>query len=434
MPDIGERKLATIRRVSKIDPIEGADRIVKATIDGWELVTQKTNYQVGDLCLYFEIDSFLPVRPEFEFLRDKCFKSVAGLGDGFRIKTMKMKGVVSQGLSLPLSDFFDKEDDGRYFYIAPETKWERERLERREWVEPTRVFLEEGMDVTDYLGVKKYEKPAAGNGGGSKLGPTHARGGFPDFLQKTDQERIQNCLSGVLKWIYYGAPVVTEVFNPVVIENLNLGRVENSAESYYFKSGDQWFHKAAVRNDDETIAKRQQFEVTLKLDGSSMTVYHNDYSYGVCSRNFDLKRDEASLFWQQAADGIIAALVVVGKNVALQGELMGPGIQGNREGFATNQFFAFDVYDIDQSRYMTPDERFGFLRNLQGIGCGIQHAPALAHDYVLTETTTVNDLLKIADRASFNNPIAEGVVFKSLVAGGPTFKVINNKFLLAEKD
>src|SRR5438309_10635527 len=106
MADIGERKLATIRRISKIEPIEGADRIVKATIDGWELVTQKDNYRVGDLCVYFEIDSFLPVRPEFEFLRKGCFKSTKNLGDGFRIKTIKLRGQVSQGLSLPLGDFF----------------------------------------------------------------------------------------------------------------------------------------------------------------------------------------------------------------------------------------------------------------------------------------------------------------------------------------
>ena len=386
MPDIGERRLATIRRVSKIEPIPGADRIVKATIDGWELVTQKGNYEVGDLVLYFELDSFLPVREEFEFLRKGCFKSTTNLGDGFRIKTIKLKGQVSQGLSLPLSDFFEKDETG-YYYIRAETEEERAMLESRQWVDPVPVYLEEGMDVTEYFGVQKYEKPLPGPGG-SKLGPVHARGNFPSFLQKTDQERAQNCLAGVLKWIYYGEPTVTEVTDERLRYGLETGVVENKGDSVYFKSGDQWFHKHWLRNDEETIAQRQRFEVTLKMDGSSVTVYHNEYGYGVCSRNFDLKRDPDSLFWKVASP-LIPDLVFAEKNVAVQGELMGPGVQGNREGLIHNDLFIFDIYDIDQKRYMTPEERYEFLSRL---GDSYGEVPMVDPEFVLTEETTVQDL------------------------------------------
>lgn len=413
MPDIGERRLATIRRVSKIEPIPGADRIVKATIDGWELVTQKENYKPGDLCLYFEIDAFLPVREEFEFLRKGCFKSTTNLGDGFRIKTIKLKGQVSQGLSLPLSDFFD--------YNNQDCNWYKR--------DGSVDYLQEGDDLTEYFGVQKYEKPIGGPGG-SRLGPMNARGHFPSFLQKTDQERVQNCLGKVKKWIYYGEPQTVEVTDDITLENLEAGIIENSEHSYYFKSGDQWFHKLWLRNPDEVITERQVFEVTMKLDGSSVTVYNNEYEYGVCSRNYSLHRDAESVFWR-AASLILGDIVWAGKNVAIQGELMGPGVQGNREEFKDNSVFVFDVYDINNGRYMTPNERHEYIDKL---GPSINTVPDIDYRFVLEEEVTVQDLLEMADRGSIRHPISEGLVFKSHVVGGPSFKVINNTFLLKEKD
>ena len=110
------RKLASIRRVVEIKPIEGADAIEAIRVDGWWCVTKKGEFKVNDLCTYFEVDSFLPVRPEFEFLRKACFKSTKHLGDGFRLKTIKLRGQVSQGLALPitiLSSFGDYYKIGR---------------------------------------------------------------------------------------------------------------------------------------------------------------------------------------------------------------------------------------------------------------------------------------------------------------------------------
>lgn len=102
------RKLATIREVSEIRPIEGKDRIALATIDGWHVIVQKSEFNVGDKCVYIEIDSVLPETPWFEFLRSKKF----------RIKTMKMSNVVSQGIAFPLSIFENygtliKDNDGK---------------------------------------------------------------------------------------------------------------------------------------------------------------------------------------------------------------------------------------------------------------------------------------------------------------------------------
>ena len=113
------RQLASIRRISDIRLIAGADRIVVAQVDGWECVVQKDEFHVGDRVVYIEVDSVVPERPEFEFLRDRKF----------RVRTIKLRGQVSQGLVLPLS-------------ILPTGNYE------------------DGADVTDVLGVTKYDPQA----------------------------------------------------------------------------------------------------------------------------------------------------------------------------------------------------------------------------------------------------------------------------------
>lgn len=373
----GERKLATIRRISAIDPIPGADQIVKLTIDGWELVSQKDNFKAGDLAVYFEIDSFLPVRPEFEFLRPRCFKSTTNLGDGFRLRTIKLRGQISQGLAMPVGELFAYDHEKGLYYINHP--------------EHGHVTVGEGDDVTDLLDVKKYEQPIPAQLAG------RVKGNFPTFLRKTDQERVQNCFNSVKKWIGYKEP-------------------------------------ATPANDNE----RSNFEITLKLDGSSITMYHNDGQVGVCSRNLDLKRDYNNAFWYTAINArILPALVDFGRNVAIQGELMGPGIQGNREALQHNKIFIFDIFDIDAQRYLTPSEREIMLDDLEMSGIVdvryVDHAPVIGV-VSLDSYETVGDVLAVADRSSINNTVAEGVVFKSYLPNGPTFKAINNKYLLAEKD
>lgn len=87
------RKLASIQKIIGLEPIEGADNIMKAKVLGWELVIKKGEYAVGDFCIYCEIDSVLPNKPEFEFLKSK----------NFRIRTIRLRGQISQGICFPLS-------------------------------------------------------------------------------------------------------------------------------------------------------------------------------------------------------------------------------------------------------------------------------------------------------------------------------------------
>jgi tRNA-binding EMAP/Myf-like protein len=151
-----ERKLASIRTITDIQPIPNADSIEVVSIGGWKVVSKKGEYNVGDMCVYCEIDSFLPVLPQYEFLRKSSYKKMSDGTEGFRLKTIKLRGQVSQGLVLPIS-------------ILPEGK-----------------TLFEGMDVTDVLSITKYEPPIPASLSGQ------VKGHFPSFLQKTDEER---CLS-----------------------------------------------------------------------------------------------------------------------------------------------------------------------------------------------------------------------------------------------
>jgi len=155
------RKLATIEKISAINPIPDADQIERATIRGWNVVVKKGEHKIGELVVYMEIDSLVPERPEFEFLRPR----------GFRIRTIKLRGQVSQGIIFPLS-------------ILPDAV--QKMIEKAETFEGK--YNSEGFDVTDVLDVIKYEPPIPAELAGQVLG------NFPSHSIKTDEERIQNLI------------------------------------------------------------------------------------------------------------------------------------------------------------------------------------------------------------------------------------------------
>lgn len=152
------RKLASIRKVNKIEPIKDADRIELAHIDGWQVIINKGSVKENDLAVYFEVDSLLPCKEPFLFLEPRGRKQNDDGSEGYRLRTMKMKGVLSQGLLLPINSFPNSLDDDDDYEI--------------------------GEDVTDQLGVKLYEPPIPANLRGE------VKGNFPYFLVKSDQERI----------------------------------------------------------------------------------------------------------------------------------------------------------------------------------------------------------------------------------------------------
>lgn len=352
------RKLATIRQIKEITPIEGADLIVLVKVDDWQCIALKSEFSEGDLCVYFEIDSFIPLIPQVEHLRARAYKKM-GDREGIRIKTIKMKGQISQGLALPLSVLGPRED---IFPIGPGCV---------------------GADVTEDLGVEKYEAPIPAEMTGK------AKGNFPTFIRKTDQERCQNI----------GYRIFTE-------------------------------------------HARTRYEVTMKLDGMSFTGYVNRGNTGVCSRNWELKVDNDNannaLVKMFVDSNMQSALLPCGSNIAVQGELMGPGIQGNREKLASYKLFVFDIFDIDSQCQLSPADRAEVLHTLYSNGLNadmVRQVPLFAQDATLTELdiTDVAKLLADAEGPSMFHPVREGKVYKS-TDGQFSFKAISNAYLIKEKD
>ena len=179
------------------------------------------------------------------------------------------------------------------------------------------------------------------------------------------------------------------------------------------------------------------WEVTEKLEGSSMTVYLTDLDvlggyFGVCSRNMDLLKDENNTFWKVAIrDGIEEKMrgTILNRNVAIQGELIGPGVQGNIYGLSEPKFMVFDVYDISAGGYFPPEARRQFCEIL-----GLTHAPVLETHAKLYDCT-MESLIKSADGRSVlgSLPKREGKVYKCNELD-PSFKVISNDYLIGEKD
>ncbi len=150
-----KRKLASVQYVHHITPIEGADRIECVHVLGWQCVANKGQFQVGESCVYMEVDSFLPICECFEFLRGSSYKKNEILGEGFRLKTLKFRGQISQGLVQPLS-------------VLPEGEYQI------------------GDDVTELLGIRKWEVEERVTSSGTVIGD------FPNGISKTDELRVQS--------------------------------------------------------------------------------------------------------------------------------------------------------------------------------------------------------------------------------------------------
>ena len=331
---MSERKLATVRRIVAIEPIPGADAIEVATVGGWKVVTKKGEFAPGDLVTYCEIDSFLPVKPEYEFLRKSSHRTMGGV-EGFRLKTIRLRGQVSQGLLI----------------AAP-------------------ANAAEGEDVTEQLGILKYEPPVPANLSGRVRGP------WPPRVPKTDEERIQNM--------------------PEILES-------------------EW-----------------AFYVTEKLDGSSATYVLDRGEFYVCSRNLNLIEDPENSFWRVALDlGLAERMHARGGNFAVQGELIGPGVQGNRYKLAKAEVRLFNAYDIDRHGYFTWDELVAVAA-----GLGLGTVPLLRRQTRLTgEFGSVDGLLADAEgvSAAGGGGPREGLVWRaeSVTDQKIGFKAISNAFLLA---
>lgn len=346
------RKLASIQTVNAAEPIPNADAIEKIRVLGWWVVVKKGEFKPGDKVVYCEIDSLLPERAEFEFLRPSSYKPAITDGTGtvlqapgFRIKTIKLRGQVSQGICFPLG-------------ILPEG-----------------ATAAEDADVTELLAVRKWEPPQTGTSG-------RTRGSFPGFLPKTDETRVQVLEKTIAKY---------------------LGR---------------------------------EFFVTEKLDGTSFTAFVREGEFGVCSRNMLLDTtDETSTLVRLAKrldlEAKLRALGAArGHEVAVQGEVIGPGVQQNKYGLKEIALRVFNVFDVSGYRFFDHAHMLAAVAEM-----GLEAVPQLG---TVVLNHTVDELVALSEGTSVLNPKSqrEGIVLRPLVEveddylGRLSFKAINPKFLL----
>jgi len=375
-----ERKLVTVRPVIAIDPIPGADLIEVAQIDGWKVVVKKGDLKPRDLCFYFEIDSFIPETDErFSFLMKSGVRTFNGIR-GHRLKTIRLRKQLSQGMALPLS-------------MLPEI-----------------TNIRENHDYASELNIVKWEPPTNTD---TSMKPGKRRLGFPSFIRKTDQERAQN--------------IPHEIFK------------------------------------DDGV----QYEISEKLDGSSCTFYRTEDKVGVCSRNVLLFETEG--WWRRTWGKFVATLRrAIGLqafkynsnnafvrmfedsgikqwlerstdfgycNIALQGELISPEIQGNFHNRERAEFWLYDVWDIARQAYFTPAQRDVLVQIMESFDVRINHVPVIEHDASLRSLgiKNIDDLLGYAEGPGLGNKYREGLVFKRL-DGKFSFKVVANSYLLKEKE
>jgi RNA ligase (TIGR02306 family) len=340
------RKLASIQTVKYVKPIPDADSIETVGVLGWEVVSKKGEFQTGDTCLFIEIDSLLPEIPEFEFLRKVCWNDNL---KKYRLKTVKLRKQLSQGLALPTSVF------------------------------PILAGLTAGADVTDLLGIEKYEPPI----------PAQIVGDARSFswpISKTDETRVQ----------------LDDEYG--FIERL-------TGQPYY---------------------------ISLKLDGTSSTflIDPKDETFHVCGRNYSYKRNDTHTFWKIAQRYNIEQKLRYfwdkGNNrIAIQGEIVGPGIQKNPLGLSVPDLYIFNVIDIaDNTRFSLGMSMF-IVQEL-----GLKFVPIVDKGSSFAYTKT--DLLEMAKgkykthfSSAKDSQNREGIVIRS-ICGEISFKAINNDFLLKE--
>jgi RNA ligase (TIGR02306 family) len=341
-----ERKLASIQRVLDILPIENADAIELACINGWQCVVKKQEFQVGDAGVFLEIDSIPPDTELFRFLWvPRGEDPQPGLRPAkFRIRTMRLRGTLSQGLLLPL----------RAFDLGP---------------------VVEGENVTEALGVGKYEPPAP-------TGMGDWRAPFPGYIPKTDEMRVQSV--------------------PGVLDEL----------------------------------RELPYAITVKYDGTSATycIDSRDGAFHACGRKQSVK-EGVNLYWDIARKYNIEAVLREAPHYAIQGEIFGPGIQKNPLGRKQRDFAAFNVYDILSARFLDHAEARVFL-NAHGIPAVATLEEGDAFGYSQEDLLALAEgKYEGTDSEREGIVIRPRRETTSAILGGRlSFKAISNRFLLKEKD
>lgn len=346
-----ERKLASVQRIREIRPIEGADTIELAIINSWQVVIAKNvGHKVGDLVVYCEIDSYLPINPEFEFLRKSSYKRMADDSEGFRIRTAKIRGVISQGLIIPLADAY--------------------AIYKRNTPNLDMAWFE-GLDVTEMLNIVKYEPPVPAELAGK------VKGYFPSFIRKTDEERVQTLTEEYEGW------KISSEHQFYITEKL-----DGSSATFYVKEGE-----FGVCSRNLELADLGEF-----IPGTV-----------ICDDGVERPKQE-NTFWKAAREmEIKKKLLATGLNLCIQGELIGEGIQKNPYKLKGHTVRFYNAFDIDKQERLSLRDFLAIMEVM-----GFETVPVLSYKFSLPETIEDLLKLAEGKSVLNPNTEREGLVIRSM--------------------
>lgn len=365
------RNLATVQTISNLEPIEGADKIVKATCLGWHVVVKKDEFKIGDKCVYIEIDSIVPKdNPVFEFLADRKY----------RVKTIKLRKQISQGLCLPIALFpslldkpvgTDVTDELKIVKYDPEIQ-----KERSETTNTHKSFI-----IKFLLRFKWFRSLHSYWLNAAKTFPT-------DIVSKTDEDRIQACPSILTK---------------------NKGKLVS-----YTEKVDGQSYTATLRTKKRYFPFCSKYEFTIASRNLSVELNSNT-SYADVTKRYKIK-------------DILIKNIGSYDSIALQGEICGPGIQKNKYGLIENHLYVFRLKFNTANESIFPSQKdvdaFAKANNLEAV-------PYLG-EFKLEHS--VDDLVKLSSSENSKldkNVKREGIVIREAKENYDfSFKVINPEFLL----
>lgn len=416
----GQRELCYIVSIDTIQPIVGSDNCEAAVVGGWKIMTRKNTFKVGDLAVYFEIDSKVPEKEPFMFLQSKHFK----------IKTQKYtfggKGnFISQGLLMTLTDFPDLFE----YDIVTGAGWiytykAKPNIKK---AEDAIVNIHDGL--TELLGVKY-----------SVVEDNKRKSNSNKYTKMVSRHQKLFRKNKLVKWLYQRKWGKELLF-------LFLGKKSDK------RTWPDWVRKT----DEERVQNLPQlfpgdnteWIVTEKIDGSSTTFTMRGRGrreqYYICSRNvcFDKPEKNEKLFYdtniyEEMAEKYdiqnkLRQILEEHKDwdfITIQGETFGPSVQKRNYNLQEREFNAFNlVYGTKENSYirMNSIDMKILLDKYQ-----IPSVPILDKHYKLPQT--IEEMINYADGPStIDGELREGVVLRTY-DGINSFKAVSNQFLIKFKE
>jgi len=365
-----ERKLAHIEYISALSSIDGADKIEVALVLGWQCVVKKGEFSVGDKVVYVEVDSVMPERKEYEFLKDRKY----------RVRTIKLRGQISQGLVLPISSLPPKD------YSI-------------------------GQDVTDILGITKYLSPSERD-------------------ELNQESRIKNEKNKLKKFMLRYS----------WFRRLFMSRKQKMGFPYWVSKTDEF----RIQGNPSIISQfaDRTVYVTEKIDYQSVTftgkllprfegllgkILPKKYVFVVCSRNFTVS-DKNSLYWRIAKKYNIEQILRENPTLTIQGEQGDTKIQGNKYGIKEPRFWVFNIIDHEKNYHFDCNEIFNFCYKN-----GLEMVPVVTITKLSAIGSNVQELVEYSkDNSVLADIPREGIVVRCIDDGKKvlSFKVINPEFML----